>query len=122
MKRIQSSFFLTALALSLSSMAFAQGGAPSDTTAKKETPAQEAKEEKAEAKMHHAAHKMAKTPAVDINSASKEDLMKLPGVTEDLADKIIGGRPYTSRMQLVSKKILTAAEYRKIKAKVTAKK
>ena len=120
MKRILSTFFLTALALSLSSVAFSQGAA-SDTSGTKETPAQEKKEEKAEAK-HHMAHKMATMPAVDINSASKEDLMKLPGITDELADKIVAARPYTSRMQLVSKKILTRAQYRKIRAKVTAKK
>jgi len=130
MKRIQSTIFITALALSLSGLAFAQGGTPADTSKtkespaeeKKETPAQEKAEEKSEAKAHPMAHKMAKTPAVDINSASKEDLMKLSGVTEDVAEKIIGGRPYTSRAQLLSKKIVTAAEYRKIRAKVTAKK
>ena len=121
MKRVQSTFLLTTLALSLSGMAFAQGGAPADTS-KKETPAQEKKEEQAEPKTHHVAHKVAKAPAVDINSASKEDLTKLPGVTDEMAEKIVAGRPYTSRAQLVTKKILTAAEYRKIKAKVTAKK
>ena len=65
---------------------------------------------------------MAKMSPVDINSASKDDLMKLPGLTGDLAEKIFGGRPYTSRKQLLSKNILTAVEYRKIKSKVTAKK
>ncbi len=121
MKRIQSTIFLTALALSLSGMAFAQGGAPADTSKMKETRSEEMKEEKMEARPHHRAPKMARTPAVNINSASKEDLMKLPGITGDMADKIVAGRPYTSRKQLVSKKILTAAELRMIKAKVTAK-
>ena len=91
---------------------------------KKETPAQERVEEKGEAKTHHAAHKSKamSTPMVDINSASKEDLMKVSGITDEMAEKIMAGRPFASRSELVSKKILTAAEYAKIKGKVVAKK
>lgn len=58
---------------------------------------------------------------IDINSASKEDLMKLPGIGEKTAEKIIDGRPYTSKVQLRSKKIVTRAEYAKISARITAK-
>jgi competence protein ComEA len=91
---------------------------------KKESPTQEKAEEKSEAKMHHGAHKAKamKMPMVDINSASKEDLMKVPGLTDAIADKIIASRPFASRSELLSKKILTSAEYGKIKAKVVAKK
>ena len=74
-------------------------------------------------KAHH--HKMSHKEAAmvcDINSASKEDLMKLPGVDDATADKIVAGRPFTSRTELVKKSILTKAQYSKIKSKITAKK
>jgi len=54
--------------------------------------------------------------------AAKEDLMKLPGVTDETAEKIIAARPFASRSELVSKKILTSAEYAKIKGKIMVKK
>ena len=66
-------------------------------------------------KSHHA---MAK---VDINSASKEDLMKLPGIDDATAEKIIAARPFTSRAELVSKGIITKAQYAKLSARVSAK-
>lgn len=90
---------------------------------KKETPAQEKAEEKSEGKTHHVAHKAGATmPMVDINSATKEELMKIHGLTDAIADKIVAGRPFASRSELLSKKILTPAEYAKIRARVMAKK
>jgi DNA uptake protein ComE-like DNA-binding protein len=68
-----------------------------------------------------ASHKMAKMPATDINTASKEDLMKLPGITDELAEKIIAGRPYKSKTELSKKSILTKAEYAKVRGHVIAK-
>ena len=66
---------------------------------------------------HHSGNKM----MVDLNSASKEDLTKLPGITDDLADKIIAARPFKSKEELKSKNILTKAEYDKLASHVTAK-
>ena len=67
-------------------------------------------------------HKMHKAMAkVDLNSASKEDLMKLPGIDDATAEKIIAARPFTSRAELVSKGILTKAQYAKLSARVSAK-
>ena len=71
-------------------------------------------------KAHMASHAK-HHPAIDLNSASKEDLMTLPGVTEDVADKIIAGRPYKSKAELSKKQILTKAEYSKVRGHVIAK-
>ncbi len=121
MKRIPSVFVLTAFLLSIGGLAFAQGSA--DSSATKETPAQEKTEEKAEA-THHTMHHAAtmKMHPLDLNTATKEELMKLSGVTDEIAEKIIAGRPYTSKAELVSKNVLTKAEYHKVRGKLMLKK
>jgi len=58
----------------------------------------------------------------DINSASKDDLMKVKGMTDADADKIIAGRPYKSVSDLKSKKIIDTATYNKVHSHLMAKK
>jgi competence protein ComEA len=69
----------------------------------------------------HVASHTKRAPAVDINTASKEDLMKLPGITEETAQKIIDGRPFKSKAELTKKQILTKAEYSKVRGRLIAK-
>lgn len=56
----------------------------------------------------------------NLNAASKEELMKLPGMSEEIAAKIIAGRPYTSKAGLVTQGGVPGALYFTLKDKVAA--
>lgn len=66
---------------------------------------------------------MAPAPApapVDINSASKADLSQLPGIGDVYSSKIIAGRPYKTKTDLVNRKIIPQATYDKIRSLIVA--
>ena len=58
---------------------------------------------------------------LDINSASAEELDKLPGVGPARAKAIIAHRPYFGKDDLVNKKIIPSNVYAQIKDKIIAR-
>jgi DNA uptake protein ComE-like DNA-binding protein len=63
----------------------------------------------------------AKAELLDINSASKEKLMELKGIGPAYAEKIIAGRPYKGKDDLVNKKLIPKPTYEGIKNLIIAK-
>ncbi|MDE1160379.1 MAG: helix-hairpin-helix domain-containing protein [Acidobacteriaceae bacterium] len=57
---------------------------------------------------------------LDLNSASIQQLVMLPGMGHEYARRVIAGRPYTAKNQLVTRGILPADEYGRISALVIA--
>ena len=80
--------------------------------------AQEAKTETT--KTETTTKKPKRSKLMDINAASTDELKTLPGVTDDLAGKIVAGRPYTGKDQLLKQKIVDKDEYAKIRPLIVA--
>ena len=125
MKRIPLSrvVLLAAAAALLPAITFADDTpattAPATTTAP--ALAQKSHAAKATPAKHWSKGGSAAAHRVDLNSATREDLMTLPGIDGTAADKIIAGRPWKSSQSLVEKNVLTKADFAKLKSKVMAK-
>ena len=59
---------------------------------------------------------------LDLNTATKDQLLSLPGVTAAEADRVIAGRPYGEAGDVVTRRIMPKTEYDRIADRVTAKK
>jgi competence protein ComEA len=69
----------------------------------------------------HSTAAVPKAGLVDINTATTAELKGLPGLTDADSAKIIQGRPYADKNQLVSRHVVSEATYDKIKDHVVAK-
>ncbi len=80
-----------------------------------------AAENKAEAKTKGDDKKAEAAKVVDINTATEAEMSALPVIGDAIAKKIVAGRPYKGKDDLVKNKILSDKEYAKIKARIIAK-
>ncbi len=58
--------------------------------------------------------------AIDINTASREDILSMPGITQHEADRIIAERPFKNAHELVARHIVPESEYAKISDRIIA--
>jgi DNA uptake protein ComE-like DNA-binding protein len=58
---------------------------------------------------------------LDLNSASRDQLMSLPGMSASEADHVIAGRPYSDAVDIETRHIVSKAEYDRIADQVTAR-
>jgi competence protein ComEA len=63
---------------------------------------------------------LSRDKTLNLNKAAKDDLLSLPGITSHDADRIIAERPYGGTHELVSRRIVSQAEYEKIKDRIIA--
>ena len=108
LRRIRAVAFVIAALAAIGSSTFVQAQTKPDS--KKAAPASKAA----------AAPKSAKGDLLDINKATKAELTGLPGIGDAYSQKIIDGRPYARKDQLVSKNVIPQATYDKIKDQIIA--
>jgi len=99
----------------------ARGDAPAPTQASTRAPAAKSKAAAARKQSRMKAKAAAEAKRLDLNTATKAQLEKLPGVTPAYADQIIAHRPYLTNEHLVINKAVPESVYFSIRNLVTAR-
>ncbi len=99
----------------------ASARAQEDAEAQRKVQPKAGKANAAKAKAKAKARAEAAAKAIDINSATKEQLKTLPGITDAYADKIIAGRPYLSKAFLVTKNVLPNDLFQALRTRIVAR-
>jgi len=61
----------------------------------------------------------AESKKVNVNHASKTQLLTLPGMDDDSAQRIVAGRPYHTKDELNTKGIISPEEFKKIQGQIS---
>jgi DNA uptake protein ComE-like DNA-binding protein len=69
---------------------------------------------------HSSSSKESSSAKLDINSASQQELEALPGIGPATSAKIVQGRPYRAKSDLLKRKVVSRSEYDKIKDEIVA--
>jgi DNA uptake protein ComE-like DNA-binding protein len=111
------------LFMAVSSAVFLAGCSPSntDTLQRRTADATAAAKRDAGAIARGVAEGLARKGPLDINASSATELQRLPGVTPEVAGKIVEHRPYTSTRDLVRKRVLSSAEFDRVKSQIIVK-
>lgn len=99
--------------LMIASFGYAQAAGTASDSSKTSTTSSKSKKSTS-------ASKTSKSAKLDINTASKEELSQLPGIGDALSQKIIDGRPYNAKNDLVRRKIIPQSTYDGIKDQIIA--
>jgi DNA uptake protein ComE-like DNA-binding protein len=108
MRKLWIVLFTTALAIVLTANVSAQSSTGSSNSKAQTTSTAKAKTATS------AAEKL------DINTATKDQLQSLPGIGDAYSQKIMDNRPYKTKRDLVTKKVIPQATYDKIKDQIIA--
>ncbi len=117
---LAAALFATSLPFALAQTATHTPSQTTQTTAQSPSAAQAAKPAGSQAKPSISQKIAADQTKLDLNTANMDQLKQLPGVGDAFAKRIVDGRPYTAKNQLVTKGILPQGTYDKIKEQIVA--